>query len=361
MRLEDGRRALALGADEGSGLAQLGVLDVGVGQRAFGAVPPFHPLVVAGLRQRGAIQQRCVGIVTGADHGQVQRRIGQFPVDQQDAGLGQSLQRDGGLGQISQRVLGHGAQRGVAAVVHQQIGVSRQGDILLDAGDRRDRRVTLDRGRIAQVQFEAFDWPHRFVCTLQPGAFAAGPVQRQKGATHAQRVAQIRSRGIIGIIGIVGIVGIVAVRAQPFANRPVRGLARRRECRRVAGGFCQRRQTLDHGAGFAGIDLWRNAWHPERPPPAVVQCEVLGAVLAGAQVGILTGAVAAGRVAQEARRVVTHAASRGAEFGFTQLGAAQRVDAQIVALQSRQLFEMRVLPVAVGGVLIKAAPDRVEQ
>ena len=79
------------------------------------------------------------------------------------------------------------------------------------------------------------------------------------------------------------------------------------------------------------------------------------------QIGILTGIERAVRRQQE-RLQITMNVERGLEIcRILELLIRKRIDTQILGLHLHDLFEMRMLPIAVSRILIDAAPRRIDQ
>src|SRR5580658_8791416 len=89
--IEDGWGACAVGADEGGGASEFGILDVGIGEFAFGGVPPFQALVAGGIAEGGLEEGLRGGIVFVADDGEMERGAADFEVGEQGAGGGETI------------------------------------------------------------------------------------------------------------------------------------------------------------------------------------------------------------------------------------------------------------------------------
>src|SRR5690349_5889791 len=104
-----------------------------------------------------------------------------------------------------------------------------------------------------------------------------------------------------------------------------------------------------------------DARHTLRTATGIVQRKVLGAVFPRLQIGVLTHVVAAAWGAQECVEIAADGSDGRAILVTMLCRPRQCVDTQILGLEGGELFEMRVLPVAVGRVLIHTTPYRVEQ
>src|SRR6185295_12191083 len=101
--------------------------------------------------------------------------------------------------------------------------------------------------------------------------------------------------------------------------------------------------------------------HTELAARGVVQRKILGGVLAGLEVGVLADVERALRTLEESIDVAADRSDGRSVCVPMPRGPGQRIRAQVFGLDGAELFEVDVLPVAVGRVLVDAAPDRIDE
>ena len=189
----------------------------------------------------------------------------------------------------------------------------------------------------------------------QPFAFAGHLVERQEAAPRGQRVLKIGT----GRVGFVMAESAAGQRA--IVQHPAPGGHRARQNLGIAVRGVKRGEALHHPAVLAGVQVLVDRRDATRAPLRIVEREVILAVLPPDEIGILADVIRPLRRKQERVDVAIDVA-RGVEVArVVQLQRCQRIDAHGVGLHEHDFFEMRVFPVAVGGVLIDPAPDRIDQ
>ncbi len=133
------------------------------------------------------------------------------------------------------------------------------------------------------------------------------------------------------------------------------------ENRLVAGGGVERDEAVDGPAVFAGVNVFVDARDALGAAMRVIEREIIGAVLAFDDVGVLAGVEGALWRGEKRFEEVANFLRGVQIFRILKLGVGQRVDAQIFGLHLHDFFEVRGVPVAVGGVLVDAAPGGIEQ
>src|SRR5208283_1996741 len=94
---------------------------------------------------------------------------------------------------------------------------------------------------------------------------------------------------------------------------------------------------------------------------SIVEFEVFAAMLAVHQVRVLTGVERAAGTAQKGYQETVDVGG-GFKIGrVAPLRVTQRVEAQIFGLHRHDLLEVRLVPIAAGGVLVGAAPNGVDE
>ena len=169
---------------------------------ALALVPPIPPFVDDGPAGGGLKQGLRHWFIALPDDGDVQRIVAELVAGQQDARIADPRQRDFRRGQIAHRPFRHRLECRVAAVAVQQVGGTRQGDVLVDIA-HRCQRPAWGGADIAGVGTEGepgFHETGRFHRPFQPAPLAGGAVQGKQGAQHGQVVGQIRPRRVLRVV-----------------------------------------------------------------------------------------------------------------------------------------------------------------
>lgn len=93
----------------------------------------------------------------------------------------------------------------------------------------------------------------------------------------------------------------------------------------------------------------------------VVQLEIFGAVLAVDHVGVLAGIKGAFGAAQESSEEMFDTGSGFQIRRVVPLCVAEREQAEILGLDGHDFLEVRLVPIAARRVLVRAAPNRIDQ
>ena len=80
-------------------------MDVGIGEFAFGGIPPFEALVARGVAEGGLKESLRGGIVFVADDGEMKRRTAEFEIGEKGAGCWEAFD-DRNCGEIAHGLLG---------------------------------------------------------------------------------------------------------------------------------------------------------------------------------------------------------------------------------------------------------------
>jgi len=178
---------------------------------------------------------------------------------------------------------------------------------------------------------------------------------RQEGAAHRQRVAEIRSGGIALVMAEA------AARQRPVGQHPLRCAERIAQRSGVAAVFGPGGQCLDQLTVRQGIQVRIDARHTLLAALRIVEREIAVGMFSRLQVGILADAEGTAGVLQERVEIAADFIDCRAVAVAAERRPGQGVYAQILCLHGRELLEMRVLPVAEGRVLVDTAPGRIEQ
>ena len=189
----------------------------------------------------------------------------------------------------------------------------------------------------------------------EPVAIAGDGVEREKRAGHCGVVAEERSGDVVRVVAEA------AIGQSAIAQHPLRRASGRVEILAIAGGGIQSGQRGDHPSVFPRVFVSIDSRHAEFAPSGVIQREVTGTVLSFHQVGVLAGVKNSFPAGEKRFDVSRNLGCRMQILRVAPLDVAQRINPQIFRLHLHDFFEMRCVPVAVGGILVHPAPGGIEQ
>ena len=257
--------------------------------------------------------------------------------------------------QIAHGVIGGLAVVLLARVIDEQVGEARHGDVFIDVVLRLQNAALVLAGEIAGAGLEmGFYERGGLLGAAKPLLVGSYGIKRQKGTCHGKGIVKVRA-------AFVRLAMTEAAAGQaPVLDDPIGRLECRIQVRLVTGGTVEQGQRVNHPAVFTGIDVLVDGGHAKLAALLVGEGKVFAAVLSLDEVRVLARierAIGAGeKIADVTLDIQRRLQIRRVMIAGVGLG----IDAQIAGLDFHDLLEVRMRPVAVGGVLVGASPDRVD-
>ncbi len=189
----------------------------------------------------------------------------------------------------------------------------------------------------------------------EPLAIGGDAVEGNVGAGHGYGVAEEWAADVFGAVAEAA-AGKSAILCDPIggANCGVESFC-------VARRFVELRERSDGPAVFADVDVSVDTRDALLAALFVAKGEIFGAVLAFDDVGVLAGVEGAIGTGEECRKKLLDGLGGMKIFRVVPLRVGFGVDAKIFSLNGHDFFEVGLGPDAVGGILVEATPDRIEE
>src|SRR5689334_4214410 len=120
-------------------------------------------------------------------------------------------------------------------------------------------------------------------------------------------------------------------------------------------------EGVDRPPIFTGINMTIDPWHPTVAALLVVERKVFGGMFAADQVCILAGIKRTIRTDEEVAQITANFCRCLEVIRVLPKRISLGINAQIPGLELHDFFKVRMLPVAIGRVLINATPDRIDE
>ncbi len=233
----------------------------------------------------------------------------------------------------------------------------RRPQVLIDLRHRREGRAIAhrtDQPALWSIKMRQNPIAH-LRRVLQPNRRARDAVERQIHPPHEQVIDQIRPRRIVLIVPEPDVI-------QPsMTQHPIEPRHRAEEIAPVARGRIRIEQAFHRHRRLRGVLMRIDARQPLRQARGTVERKIPRRLHALHQIRILAGIEPAIGRAQERIQIIRNRNNGLTITRVAELDIRPAVHPQIIGLHRHDFFKMRMLPIVVGRILIRAAKCRVDQ